>query len=165
VVACNVENSVPTGQRRSRVTHEVTGRFPKLALTFFSQRCNQCDDPPCVPVCPTGASHVSDKSHLAGTVQITAYKCIKCRQCVDACPYDARFMNAQRGGIADKCNFCAHRLKDGKDPACVSVCPAKAMAFGDLDDPASRVAQLLKARRHTVLGPQHGTKPKVFYLV
>lgn len=164
VVACNIENDVPVGNRRCRVTSETSGRFPKVSLTFFSQRCNQCDEPPCVPVCPTGASHVSQLPHLGKTVQITAAKCIKCGQCVDACPYDARFMNSARRGVADKCNFCAPRLAQGKPPACVSVCPTKAMTFGDLDDPASEVSQRLRSAKAAPLGAGFGTKPRVFYI-
>ncbi len=164
VAACNIENDVPAGQRRCKVTSETSGRFPKLALAFFSQRCNQCDEPPCVSVCPTGASHVSALPALGRTVQITASKCIKCAACVDACPYDARFINPARQGVADKCDFCAKRLLKGQAPACASVCPTQAIAFGDLDDPASRVAQLLKNRRAAPLGAGFGTRPRIYYL-
>jgi Fe-S-cluster-containing dehydrogenase component len=162
VVACNIENDVPQGRRRSRVRSEVKGRFPKLALTFFSERCNHCDNPPCVKVCPTGASYVSD---VGKTVQIDSAKCVKCELCLSACPYGARFMNVNLGGVADKCSFCAHRLKEGKEPACVAVCPMRAMVFGDLDDPKSRVTELLRTRKAQVLKPAAGTKPRVYYLV
>jgi Fe-S-cluster-containing dehydrogenase component len=84
-----------------------------------------------VPICPTGASHVSD---LGKTVQIDDAKCIKCQLCLQACPYGARFMNDAKDGVADKCTFCAHRLATGDQPACVAVCPTRAMLFGDLDD-------------------------------
>ena len=161
VVACNVENDVPPGQRRDRVRPQLEGRFPDLKLTFFSERCNHCDNPPCVAVCPTQASHVAEPGR---TVQIDYEKCIKCQLCLQACPYGARFMNELKEGKADKCTFCAHRLAEGKDPACVAVCPARAMSFGDLDDPASRVSELLRTRSHQVLKPEAGTKPRVFYL-
>ncbi len=164
VVACNIENDVPPGERRCRVTTETSGRFPRLALTFYSQRCNHCDEPPCVPVCPTGASHVSQLPHLGKTVQINAARCIRCKLCVEACPYDARFMNPRRRGVADKCDFCAHRLAQGLTPACASVCPTKAIAFGDLDDPASPASTMLKGRKAAPLGAGFGTKPRIFYL-
>lgn len=162
VAACNAENGVPPGERRVRVRAEEKGTFPKVTLTFFSERCNHCDNPPCVKVCPTAASHVSE---LGRTVQIDAEKCIGCALCVPACPYGARFMNERKEGKADKCDFCAHRLRQGEEPACAAVCPTRAIAFGDLDDPASAVARLLKARRHIVLKPERGTRPRVHYLV
>lgn len=162
VVACNVENNVPSGKRRDRVRAEEQGRFPAITLRFFSERCNHCDNPPCVEVCPTQASHVSD---LGRTVQVDYEKCIKCELCIGACPYGARFMNELNEGKADKCTFCAHRLKEGKDPACVSVCPTRAMAFGDLDDPKSGVGALLRKRKHQVLKPEAGTRPRIHYLV
>ena len=93
---------------------------------------------------------------------VTANKCIGCKACVSACPYDARFINP--AGYADKCTFCYHRTKDGKDPACVSVCPTHCMTFGDLDDPKSRVSELLGTRPHHTLLPEAGTGPRVFYL-
>lgn len=161
VVACNIENNVPPGKRRDWVRTEVKGRFPELKVTFFSERCNHCDTPPCVPVCPVGASHVSD---LGKTVQIHYEKCIKCGLCIKACPYEARFLNELNDGAADKCTFCAHRLMEGKDPACVSVCPTRAMFFGDLDDPQSTVNELLRSRKHQVLKPELGTKPRIHYL-
>jgi Fe-S-cluster-containing dehydrogenase component len=162
VVACNIENGVPPGQRRARVRAEVKGTFPKLAMTFFSERCNHCDKAPCIEVCPTGASHVSE---VGRTVQIDAGKCIACALCIPACPYGARFMNELKDGKAEKCDFCLHRLKEGKEPACAAVCPARAIAFGDLDDPKSTVSRLLKARKSTVLKPEKGTRPRVHYLI
>lgn len=161
VSACNVENNVPPGQRRTWIKTETTGRFPKLAVLFESQRCNHCDNPPCVPVCPTGASHVSE---FGATVQVKGYKCIKCGLCVEACPYDARFLNPLKSNIADKCTFCVHRVKQGLEPACVAVCPTRALAFGDLDEPSSAIKTLLKKRRHYVLKPSLNTKPRVFFL-
>ncbi len=102
--------------------------------------------------------------HLGRTVQINAARCIKCGECVAACPYDARFLNEARRGVADKCNFCAPRLAQGREPACAAVCPTHAIAFGDLDDPTSAVARLLKTRKGAPLGAGFGTKPRVFYL-
>jgi Fe-S-cluster-containing dehydrogenase component len=81
---------------------------------------------------------------------------------VVACPYGARYIHPD--GYADKCTFCHHRVKDGGDPACVAVCPTRAMTFGDLDDPASTVRWQLGARRWHTLLPEAGTRPRVFYL-
>jgi Fe-S-cluster-containing dehydrogenase component len=161
VVACQVENKVPAGQRRDWVTTTETGKFPKVAIQIRSERCNQCDEPPCVPVCPVQASHVSDYGKL---VLVHEDKCIKCGLCIPACPYSARFMNADTG-VADKCTFCVHRLKQGLAPACVAVCPTQAMAVGDFDDPASEVSRLIRANKTQVNKPEAGTKPRIHYIV
>ena len=128
-------------------------------MEIRSERCYHCDNPPCVTCCPTGASHVSD---LGGIVKVTQNRCIGCKACVAACPYGARFIHPD--GYADKCTFCDHRVKEGKDPACVSVCPAHCMYFGDLDDSKSQVSELLRTRQWHTLLPEAGTRPRVFYL-
>ncbi len=159
VVACQTENSVPVGYARDWIKTELRGEFPNLSMEIRSERCNHCDNPPCVSCCPTGASHVSS---LGSIVKVTANRCIGCKACLSACPYGARFVNPN--GYADKCTFCDHRVKEGKDPACVSVCPTHCMVFGDLDDPASAAATLLRSRRWHALLPEAGTRPRVFYL-
>ena len=159
VVACQTENDVPAGHCRDWIVTEVRGEFPHLAMEIRSERCNHCDNPPCVGCCPTGASHVEP---FGRTVQVTAHKCIGCKACIAACPYDARYVHPE--GHVDKCTFCLHRVKEGKDPACVSVCPTHCMHFGDLDDPQSDVARLLRTRKHHALLPEAGTRPRVFYL-
>jgi Fe-S-cluster-containing dehydrogenase component len=111
-----------------------------------------------VTCCPTGASHVSE----LGVVKVTANRCIGCKACISACPYGARYVHPK--GYVDKCTFCDHRIKDGKDPACVSVCPTHCMHFGDLDDPKSTVSSLLRTRKWHTLLPEAGTRPRVFYL-
>ncbi len=159
VVACQTENDVPVGYARDWIVTEVRGEFPALSMEIRSERCNHCDNPPCVSCCPTGASHVSK---LGRIVKVTASRCIGCKACLSACPYGARFVNPK--GYADKCTFCDHRVKDGKDPACVSVCPTRCMFFGDLDDPKSQASTLLRTRKWHTLLPEAGTKPRVFYL-
>jgi Fe-S-cluster-containing dehydrogenase component len=159
VVACQTENDVPHGYCRDWITTEVRGAFPHVALEIRSERCNHCDNPPCVSCCPTGASHVEDPGHV---VLVTAGKCIGCKACIASCPYEARFVNPK--GYADKCTFCYHRTKDGGMPACVSVCPTHCMSFGDLDDPKSTVSALLRTRPWHVRLPEAGTGPRVFYL-
>lgn len=159
VVACNAENDVPSGCYRDWITTEVHGTFPNVTLEFRTERCNHCENPPCVSACPTRASHVSDPG---GIVMVDHDKCIGCKACVVACPYGARYIHPQ--GYADKCTFCHHRVKEGKDPACVAVCPMHAMTFGDLDEPTSTVRWLLGARKSHTLLPEAGTRPRVFYL-
>jgi Fe-S-cluster-containing dehydrogenase component len=159
VVACKTENEVPEGFNRDWVTTEANGRFPEVRLEIRSERCNHCDSPPCVSVCPTGASHVEPFGKI---VLVTPDECIGCKVCLTACPYDARFVNPE--GYADKCTFCIHRVKEGLDPACVSVCPTRCMTFGDLDDPLSDVSRLLVSRAHHALKPAAGTSPRIFYL-
>ncbi len=159
VVACKTENDVPDGFCRDWIVEEVKGRMPDLSMEIRSERCNMCDDPPCVYCCPTGASHVEDFGQL---VQIDADKCIGCKACLAACPYGARYTHPD--GYADKCTFCVHRLKEGKRPACVSVCPTHCMYFGDLDDANSEVNRLLNARPHKSVLDEAGTRPRIFFL-
>ena len=159
VLACKTENGVPEGYCRNWVTTETTGKFPDLRMEVRSERCNHCEDPPCVANCPTGASHIAD----GGVVLVDSGKCTGCKFCMTACPYDARFINEETH-TADKCTFCLHRVRRGEDPACVAVCPARCLHFGDVDDPDSEVSKLLRQRRWKVLTPELGTKPKVFYL-
>jgi Fe-S-cluster-containing dehydrogenase component len=159
VVACKTENNVPEGYNRDWITEEVRGAFPNPQLEIRSERCNHCAKPPCVDCCPTGASHVHDRG---GVVLVTHNKCIGCKACIAACPYDARFTHPD--GYVDKCTFCIHRVEQGLKPACVSVCPTHCMHFGDLADPQSDVSKLLRARAHHALLPQTGCQPHVFYL-
>jgi Fe-S-cluster-containing dehydrogenase component len=159
VAACNAENDVPPGAWRDWIVTEVRGEFPHLAMEIRSERCNHCDNPPCVSCCPTGASHVEP---LGRTVQVDASLCIGCKACIASCPYGARYVHPK--GYVDKCTFCAHRVTEGLDPACAAVCPTRCISFGDLDDPASHVSELLRTRRHRTLLPEAGTRPRVFYL-
>jgi Fe-S-cluster-containing dehydrogenase component len=159
VVACKTENGVPDGASRDWIAQETTGVFPDLHLEIRTERCNHCDNPPCVDCCPTGASHVEEPGAV---VLVTANKCIGCKACIASCPYDARYVHPE--GYVDKCTFCLHRVKEGLDPACVSVCPTRCMTFGDLDDPGSEVSRLLQARRHHALLPEAGTAPRIWYL-
>lgn len=159
VVACKTENGVPDGYCRDWIVQRLEGTMPDLRLTIISERCNHCDVPPCVTCCPTGASHVHD---YGAVVLVNHDQCIGCKACLAACPYGARFVHPD--GYADKCTFCIHRVEQGLKPACVSVCPTHCMHFGDLDDPNSDVSQLLASRKHHVLMPDAGTKPRIFYL-
>ena len=159
VVACKTENSVPEGLNRDWIVQDVKGVYPTLNMQIRTERCNHCDNPPCVYCCPCGASHVHE---LGGVVLVHHDKCSGCKACMAACPYDARFIHPD--GYADKCTFCIHRVENGMDPACVSVCPTHCMYFGDLDDPNSELNKLLNSRKYKALIPEAGTKPQIFYL-
>lgn len=158
VVACKTENGVPDGQYRDWVVQETRGEMPNLELIIQSQRCNHCEDAPCITNCPTGASY----RRWDGTVQINHDLCTGCRACIAACPYDARY--AHPDGYVDKCTLCVHRLDRGDQTACESVCPTSAIAVGDLDDPGSLVSIRLRRGSATVVSPEAGTKPNVFYV-
>lgn len=160
VVACKVENSVPEGFCRDWIVSEVMGSFPNLQMELRSERCNHCDNPPCVYSCPTGASFIKDGTNIT---LVHKDKCTGCKACIAACPYDARFVMPE--GYVSKCTFCDHRLEHGLDPACVSTCPTHCMHFGDLNDPKSNVSRLLESRKWKVLLEDAGTEPNVYYLL
>lgn len=158
VLACKNENAVPEGEARCWTVQAERGVFPLLTLETRSERCNHCEDAPCVNACPTQASHYEE----GGIVVVDPDKCVGCKACVVACPYEVRYMHPD--GYVDKCTFCIHRVKEGKNPACVTVCPTKALTFGDLDDPRSAIFRQLQSRQHKVLKPEEDTRPKLFFL-
>lgn len=158
VLSCKTENRVPGGGYRVWIAQETRGRFPHLALQLRSERCNQCEDAPCVATCPTGASFVAE----GGVVGVDPDKCTGCKACMASCPYGARYVHPE--GHVDKCTFCLHRVREGKGPACVENCPTRALTFGDLGDPRSELFRLLARRQHEVLQPEAGTRPHVFFL-
>ena len=160
VAACKVENELPDGVRWDFVSETTSGTYPSLFTAFFSERCNQCSNAPCVPVCPVGATYQWNDSNI---VVVDAGKCIGCQACIGACPYEARRI-LQPAGYIGKCTFCVHRVQNGSDPACVAVCPTRAMHFGLLDEPGSMVSRLLATRQYDTLKPAAGTEPNVFYL-
>ncbi|MCB2226045.1 MAG: 4Fe-4S dicluster domain-containing protein [Desulfarculaceae bacterium] len=157
MIACKVENQVPDGHWRNWVKH--TGGLEGKRTQFQPGQCMQCSQPSCVAACPVGATYQLQN----GVVVIDPKKCIGCANCVSACPYGARFRNAKTR-VADKCDFCLHRLERGELPACVETCPTKARVFGDLNDPASPVSQLMATRKLvTVDSPQVHTQPNIYY--
>jgi len=159
VVACQTENNVPIGYCRDWVVELTNGTYPNLEMEIRSERCNHCENSPCVRCCPTGASHYE----AGGIVKVTADKCIGCGACIQSCPYDARYSHPE--GHVDKCTFCHHRVKKGQNTACVSVCPTKCMYFGDIEDSNSDISRVMRKRKYKVLAPEAGTKPQVFYLI
>ena len=158
VLACKAENALPADGFRDWIVTVTGGKFPNLRQEIRSERCNHCEYPPCVDCCPTGASHVNQ----GGTVLVTHNKCTGCKACIASCPYDARYIHPQ--GYADKCTFCLHRVNADQEPACVSICPTKALEFGDLADPDSRVSQLVAARANKTLQSERGLLPHVYFL-
>ncbi len=159
-VACKAEYKVPLGENRSWVEEIEKGNFPNVSRSFLPRLCNHCDNPPCVSVCPTGATWKRDED---GIVVVDPNVCIGCKYCLQACPYDMRFIN-QDTGSADKCDFCIHRVSQGLEPACVEACPSRARIFGDLNDTESEVYKLIAENPVTTLRPEKGTEPNVYYI-
>jgi Fe-S-cluster-containing dehydrogenase component/formate-dependent nitrite reductase membrane component NrfD len=156
--ACKSENQVPLSVTRTYVKYVDVGVFPQARRAFQVTRCNQCDDAPCTVACPTTAMF----RRPDGIVDFDKSICIGCKACIAACPYDAIFINPEDHS-AEKCNFCAHRLDVGLEPACVVVCPTEAILVGDLDDPGSKVAQIVHRDAVAVRRPEKETRPKLFY--
>jgi Fe-S-cluster-containing dehydrogenase component/formate-dependent nitrite reductase membrane component NrfD len=157
--ACKSENDVPVGVNRTYVKYVDVGTFPQARRAFQVTRCNQCEDAPCVAACPTSAMY----RRPDGIVDFDKRICIGCKACMAACPYDAIFINPQDHS-AEKCNFCAHRLDIGLEPACVVVCPTQAIKVGDLADPSSAVARIVGREPVAVRRPEKATRPTLFYL-
>ena len=156
--ACKSENEVPVGVTRTYVKSVDVGLFPQARRAFQVTRCNQCEDAPCVAACPTRAMYRRED----GIVDFDKSICIGCKACMAACPYDAIFINPEDHS-AEKCNMCAHRLDMGLSPACVTVCPTEAILVGDLNDPASKAAQVINREAVQVRKPEKDTRPGVFY--
>jgi molybdopterin-containing oxidoreductase family iron-sulfur binding subunit len=205
IAACHQENNLAAvgaseANEENRAFHwlqfltEVSGSFPDVKVRHIPQPCFQCDNPPCVRVCPVQATYRSEE----GIVGQIYSRCIGCRYCMAGCPYNAKVFNwyepewpgdlkkkanpdvsLRPKGVVEKCTFCHHRiilareearadkrkLRDGDvTTACAESCPAQAIVFGDLDDRASRVSQLIRSPRTFRIHDDLGTRPKVFYL-
>jgi len=187
VTACKTENFTPPGVFWARVLKGETGTYPNTVRQALPVLCMQCEEPSCKTVCPTGATYQTDD----GVVHVDKNKCIGCNYCGMACPYGARYMvekwesyfpeglplseyeqfakeqwETRSGvGVNTKCDFCAVRRANGNmEPACVRACPANARIFGDLSDPDSDVSILIRQHRGMPLNPEHGNKPRVYYL-
>jgi len=158
-VACKAEHEVPLGVARTWVKYVEKGVFPETRRTFTVTRCNHCDDAPCVEICPT----TSLFKRRDGIVDFDPRRCIGCKACMQACPYDALYIDP-RTETAAKCNYCAHRVEVGLEPPCVTVCPTQAIVAGDMDDPSTRMAHLLGREAVQVRKPEKGTRPRVFYI-
>jgi molybdopterin-containing oxidoreductase family iron-sulfur binding subunit len=202
VEACHSEHNVPDiPDRRDEVkwiwSESYEHVFPDQVHTRSAPAtreapvlvlCNHCESPPCVRVCPTGATW---KRESDGIVMMDMHRCIGCRYCMAACPYGARSFNwrdprpylpraadgsvasdypTRTKGVVEKCNFCAERLREGRRPACVEAAEqvpggAGALTFGDAGDPDSAVSRILRTRNTISRRVSLGTGPSVYYLV
>jgi Fe-S-cluster-containing dehydrogenase component len=150
----------------NRVQTFEVGTFPATQTVHFPKSCLHCEDPPCVPVCPTGASY---KRARDGIVLVDSAKCIGCAYCGWACPYGAREMDPS-AKVMTKCTLCADRIEDmrlppaERKPACVLACPTSARLFGDVHDPSSEASRAISERGGVSLMPEWGTRPANRYL-
>ncbi len=156
--ACKSENLVPLSVTRTYVKHVDIGTFPQTRRAHQVTRCNQCEHAPCVTACPTTAMF----NRADGIVDFDKSICIGCKACMAACPYDAIFINPEDHS-AEKCNFCAHRIDMGLEPACVVVCPTQAIIIGDMNDADSYLAHIVNREAVNVRRPEKETLPKLFY--
>jgi len=131
---------------------------PILRSFFVPKLCNQCEHPPCVQVCPVGATFKT----ADGVILVNDKTCIGCRYCIQACPYGARYLHPDTD-TADKCTFCYHRLNRGLLPACVEVCPTQTRVIGDLHSAASPMTRFKRMNKTFVLKANLNTEPKVLY--
>jgi molybdopterin-containing oxidoreductase family iron-sulfur binding subunit len=179
-VACKAEHGTQPGVFWGYVLQKEYGKTPNVTRLFLPVLCNHCKNPLCEEVCPTGATY----RNKDGVVLVDYDKCIGCKACVTACPYNIRWyimeeefyfpktpipygVNELRGKekIVQKCDLCVDRLARGEEPKCVEVCQTYCRAFGDLDDPASKVSELMRTERTFVLRPEAGTNPRVHYIL
>ncbi|MBI1349692.1 MAG: 4Fe-4S dicluster domain-containing protein [Actinomycetales bacterium] len=158
-VACKVEHNVPVGKFRTWVKYVEKGEYPTTTREMGVMRCNHCTDAPCVKACPTQALFIRDD----GIVDFDNERCIGCKTCMQACPYDAIYIDDDTHTAA-KCNFCAHRIDNGLEPACVQVCPTQSIWMGDIDDPTSGISKFLSITPVNVRTPEQGTRPNVYYV-
>ena len=157
--ACKSEHQVPVGVNRTWVKQVEKGIFPDTRRLFSVMRCNHCTEAPCVEICPVEALFVRED----GIVDFDKNRCIGCKSCMQACPYDALYIDPDTHTAA-KCNYCAHRIDIGLEPACVNVCPEEAIISGDMDNPESGISKLLARQQVKVRKPEKGTVPNLFYI-
>jgi Fe-S-cluster-containing dehydrogenase component len=184
VLACKAENHTPKGINWAGCVPAEIGTYPSALRQMLPLVCMQCANPACLDVCPTGATQQDEN----GIVTVDPELCMGCKYCMMACPYGARhtvekwesyFPDAEGDldayeaaakrmwnayGIATKCDYCLHRVREGRQPACVEGCPAKARYFGDLDDPESEISLIIRRERGFQLNPEFGTDPSCYYL-
>lgn len=158
-VACKTENHVPLTVNRTWVKYVEKGAFPNVRRVFQVTRCNHCENPPCVTICPVTAMY----QRKDGIVDFSSERCIGCKACMQACPYDSIYIDPEEGTAA-KCHFCAHRTEIGLEPSCVVVCPEHAIIAGDLDQIDGEIGQLLARETVRVRKSEQGTRPKLYYI-
>lgn len=162
-VACKIENDIPLGVRWNRVlTCGPYGTYPNLSQYYLPLQCQQCEEAPCVSVCPTGASYRDEETNV---VLIDTENCIGCRSCMTACPYSVRSYNADTN-VVTKCTLCHQRTSKGELPFCVSICASGCRFYGDLDDPESDASKAIAAKPDAVhYLKDEGNKPVAVYLL
>lgn len=158
-VACKQEHDLPIGVNRTWVKYVEKGEFPHSRRLFSVQRCNHCSDAPCVEICPVTALW----KRKDGIVDFDGNRCIGCKACMQACPYDALYLHPGTNTAA-KCNYCAHRVEVGLNPPCVNVCPEHAIIAGDMEDPATEISAMLSRFQTQVRKPEKNTQPNVYYI-
>ena len=163
-ISCKVTNDVPVGSYWNKVLRigpnprQEGGQWPDVYTYFLTMQCQHCEDPECVKVCPTGASHKLED----GTVQIDESRCIGCKYCMAACPYGAR-IQIKKTGVIEKCRFCWYEGEPGNPPRCVGTCISGARLFGDLDDPQSEICQeIARTNAQPLAGDL--TTAKIYYV-
>ena len=157
--ACKSEHDVAIGVNRTYVKQVEKGEFPNTRRIFSVMRCNHCTDAPCVEICPVEALYIRED----GIVDFDNNRCIGCKSCMQGCPYDALYIDPETHTAA-KCNYCAHRVEVGREPACVTVCPEHAIIAGDMHNPDTEISQLLARQAVKVRKPEKGTNPNLFYI-
>lgn len=157
--ACKSEHDVAVGVNRTWVKYIEKGTFPDSRRLFSVMRCNHCTDAPCVEICPVESLFIRPD----GIVDFDNRRCIACKSCMQACPYDALYIDPKTETAA-KCNYCAHRVDIGLEPACVNVCPEHAIISGDMENPETEIAQLLARQQVSVRKGEKGTSPNLFYI-
>lgn len=157
--ACKSEHDVAVGVNRTYVKQIEKGEFPNTRRIFSVMRCNHCTDAPCVEICPVEALYIRED----GIVDFDNNRCIGCKSCMQACPYDALYIDPETKTAA-KCNYCAHRVEVGREPACVTVCPEHAIIAGDMHNANTEISQLLARQQVKVRKPEKGTNPNLFYI-
>lgn len=163
-VACKMENGTTLGSDRTKVRAVgPTGTFPNLEMYFLPTMCQQCENPVCVRVCPSGAVY---KSREDGVVRIDSMKCIGCHSCNQECPYHANTFSEMRRSM-DKCTLCAEARERGEEPACVRNCSGRALHFGDINDPESEVSRLIReaGEGHVFRLRDFGNGPSTRYIL
>ncbi len=165
IEACAITNNVPNYGWRTMILERYVPEATDQKRLFVPILCNHCNRPPCVIACPTKATI---KDPTTGIVKMVSHKCIGCKTCMVACPYNARYFNDEKHAV-DKCDFCwESRLSKGMTTtACAEACPAGVRVFGDLSDPGSEVYRLVHqlGKPVWVLKPETGAKPNVFYTI
>lgn len=158
-VACQNQNELPVTNQFIRFEDKEEGVYPNVTYTVYPLQCQHCANAPCVSVCPTTASH---KDPATGVTLVTKDKCMGCRRCIGACPYNSRTYIRQES-VVQACNLCLEHVKKGEEPACVSTCLTKCRTFGDLDNPQGEFAKLLPKAKH--VRTEFGTQPTLLYII